>query len=78
MSRFTAWFPENIKPIRHGVYQTEWPDRINVTKLIWYSYFDGEKWGYMDVSPEKAVLEYCVHQRNRHESLAWRGLAKKP
>lgn len=71
MSKFTKWFPANIKPVRKGIYQTIVP---NVSGL-YFSKFDGKFWLRDRYELEMANLEsspsYCQNRQ-------WRGLAKKP
>lgn len=39
----TDWFPADVKPVWHGVYETRSP--VFGFDVGWYSYWDGDKWG---------------------------------
>lgn len=79
----TPWFPEDITPIREGVYEV---DEIGGSAPA-YAYWDGERFGYRCWSYPQAGDSYCpidsaFRCRNLPTSLAprisWRGLASKP
>jgi hypothetical protein len=74
--QMTEWFPADTKPVRVGVYLVDWPSQVG-SKLKWYSFFDGEKWGWMDFSVNKAIQGYS-QDKVRHTGLCWRGLSSKP
>lgn len=70
----TDWFPPDVKPVRAGFYQVN-------TGGISYSYFDGEVFSFFHDSIENVKRSYLpINKAGNvyHESLSWRGLAKKP
>ena len=74
MSNLTPWFPEHIKPVHIGVYQAGW---YPANDLPHYAYWDGTCWGWMMLTPEKALVDYRFNAENRHDALCWRGLTEE-
>ena len=73
----TPWYPMNIKPARIGVYQADWNIPSPAFENdVWYAYFDGKEWGWMQPNPDKALRSYQMEQHRRHAYLIWRGIAK--
>jgi len=72
MSKFTAWFPGQIKPVRVGVYQQK-----NGFFEIGYQRWDGLSWFYWFETPEMAARSDCLAS-SMFQNDPWRGLASKP
>lgn len=71
MPELTPWFPADVKPIRPGVYATQY-----VKDVDGFSYWDGEKWGYQ---AEDVYRAGSAGYRNFCRPLRpWRGLAADP
>jgi hypothetical protein len=54
MSKMTNWFPTHIKPVRVGVYITQFWNGV-----FWeygFSYWNGKKWANSNGTPEIALL----------------------
>ena len=67
--KLTEWYPENIKPVRIGVYNTSGYEASNV-----YQYWDGSRWAYYMPSVEKAIQS--KRSRSHQQNVKWRGIAK--
>jgi hypothetical protein len=67
--KFTPWFPEDVMPVRPGVYE------VNASLGAWYRRWDGEYWFSGGHTPEDAASSKCAITMNAHP---WRGLAKPP
>lgn len=65
----TPWFPDMVKPVRRGRYQTQCSIGIG------FSYWNGERW-----SNQRHRLEdiRTGHTKGAMQDKQWRGLAKKP
>ena len=73
MSKYTPWFPADVKPARVGVYQTGDPSDIE-DQL--YQHWNGRHWGMCadTIAEAKAVAD----DRSFFQNEPWRGLAKAP
>lgn len=77
----TPWFPEDITPVRRGVYQVKETDAEDC-----YAYWDGERFGYRCwewascSQTEAAAHAYKCRELPTSLSarISWRGLARKP
>lgn len=66
----TPWFPKEVKPVRPGVYEVDYP-----MYSPWFRYFDGKRWRFGCCSPSNAT-ESCIPVKLA--LLPWRGLASDP
>ena len=70
--KLTPWFPETIKPVRPGVYQT-----TSVCALeVFYSYWGGRAWGWPSFTPHSAFV--YKNYVSPIQARRWRGLAEEP
>ena len=70
--KLTPIFPAHIKPVRVGVYKTGASGERG--KLIWWSYWDGKRWGWHCDSWEEAKHDgqwFFADQEKR-----WQGILK--
>lgn len=67
--KLTRWFPGNIKPIRIGIYQRQYPTGI------YYCRWNGENWGlgYANIATAKAQSFY----KSNLQEFRWRGVRNK-
>lgn len=65
----TPWFMGGDRPVREGVYETLDGG---------YAYFDGDKWGLSDKTPDDAAMAYSMFGPYEHKQTQWRGLAQCP
>ncbi len=67
--RLTPWFPGDVKPVHVGVYER----RMKFTTDVYYSRWDGEKWGSLrrTVTEANTVLRVSDYQ-----NMPWRGVKK--
>lgn len=68
----TPWFPEDVTPVREGVYEVE---TVNGTDYVFYCHFDG-RWGTCGRSVDEAFDRR--DWRGLTQDRAWRGLANNP
>ena len=67
----TDWIPGDVKPVRVGVYQREYPSGA------WrYCLWNGRGWCVYGLTPKDAA-EWSDVESNE-QNLPWRGLAEKP
>lgn len=64
----TDWFPANIKPVRAGVYETNYAGQS-------YAYFDGKRWGWANPTVAKARKDTRTH--GAYQAKEWRGFNKE-
>ena len=69
-SKTTDWFPGTKKPARIGVYQREY-----LENCLRFSYWDGHRWGKLEVSPH--IAEQNKHSISGYQKLKWRGLTEE-
>jgi hypothetical protein len=69
MSKFTPWFPADVKPAYPGVYQAKKP------RFVVYRRWDGERWYYGSTTVYKAACETTPYP---FKDNPWRGLAEPP
>lgn len=67
--KLTKWFSANVKPVRTGVYQTQYYAGGG------YSMWNGEKWGSERDSINGAVKN--PNYRMAAQDKPWRGLVEK-
>lgn len=67
-NQMTDWFPENIKPVRAGVYETAYCGKT-------YTYFDGKRWGWSQPSLSKARKD--LDTGGAFQKKSWRGFTKE-
>jgi hypothetical protein len=67
--RLTDWYPQHIKPVRAGVYQT-WLDGH-----IGYAYWSGSRWGGQWMTAEKAAANR--EHPGAEQRKTWRGVDRK-
>jgi len=72
MSKFTPWFPGNVKPVRVGVYQRQY----NCPPTNWFCYWDGKLWGCAEKKAKDADPAFMG--KSFFPEKPWRGLAEKP
>lgn len=76
-SKRTVWFPEDINPIRIGIYEISQRDYQNA-KHDGYAYWNGSKW-----FDSKILLKDCIDQKKTKEnekswgSYCWRGFLEQ-
>lgn len=68
MSKYTPWFPNDIEPVRDGVYQ-----RKDICGAIGFQKWTGKYWSFWSISADGADL-YTL--KSRFQDGQWRGLAK--
>ncbi len=69
--KLTEWFGRDQQPAIAGAYEVS-PDGDN----RWYSYFNGDHWGWITYTPDGAVRDF--HKCKFSTMAKWRGLADKP
>ena len=67
--KLTPWFPPAVKPVRRGVYETEF------CGVPGFSRWTGEKWANQAGSPSRALEQ---HVAGAWQAKGWRGLAGDP
>lgn len=69
--KLTDWYPGDVKPVRVGVYEREYP----LSGIGCYCKWDGKMWhsGYENV--DRASIEPAI---SNIQNLPWRGLSKDP
>ena len=74
----TPWFNEKEMPVRAGVYMADWPEAAKDSD-VWFAYWDGSQWGYMQRDPNDAARSYQQNPEDCHKAglLIWRGLLKE-
>ena len=65
--KLTQWFPGDVKPVHIGVYERR------LTKYLYYSRWDGEKWYYLRDTVDEAASQIID---SAHQNLPWRGVLK--
>lgn len=76
-SKRTVWFPEDINPVRIGIYEISQRDYQNA-KHCGYAYWNGKKW-----FDSKILLKDCIAQKKIKEnekswgSYCWRGFLEQ-
>ena len=76
-SKRTVWFPEDINPVRIGIYEISQRDYQNA-KHCGYAYWNGSKW-----FDSKILLKDCIAQKKIKEnekswgSYCWRGFLEE-
>lgn len=70
----TPWFPISSPPVRPGVYNVSC--QYENQSGAWYSYFDGEKFGWFGCDSDEAYSERTRRTTARVKS--WRGLSEQP
>lgn len=78
--KLTPEFPENIKPVRRGLYPVRYERRLNpgtfVTGFAWWT---GWRWGMSSHLPEVAASRpYRRGAKTARQDKRWRGLASPP
>ena len=71
--KLTKWYPADVKPINVGIYEIKAPFQ----KKSYFSYFDGNQWGYRMNTTIEAVW-FKDEKIDIDQISKWRGLAKKP
>lgn len=69
MSEVTEWYPASVKPLRVGVYETDF-----LTRAGNFAYWDGKLWGNSKSSPRAANMR---RSPSPVQDKGWRGL-KEP
>lgn len=72
MSARTDWFPADVRPERHGAYETKNADH----ERVWFQYWNGKQWGGFCTSPEASKRD--ANYRSARQFPLWRGLASDP
>lgn len=72
--RFKKWFSPDVKPVMPGVYEVKSPYG---SPGPWYSYFDGEKFGWRSRIKEEAS-ENKKYGTDLPKTATWRDLAEDP
>lgn len=72
----TEWFPESVKPVRTGVYQT----RTDYEKWLgdkdeWYQYWDGITWRATGTTVDRAY-NVALFSSGDFSHVEWRGLTE--
>ena len=67
--KLTPWFPLEVKPVRRGVYETEFDT------FRGFSRWTGKKWANQDPAAERARL---LPASGAVQDKRWRGLAEDP
>jgi hypothetical protein len=70
----TPWFPPEVKPVRHGVYQR---DIRAIGKKRYSFYANGVWYGWGD-TVKVAHANGVSHAISAVQNAPWRGLAKEP
>jgi hypothetical protein len=66
--QMTPWFPSNIKPVRAGVYQTNYAGST-------YTYFDGKRWSWSNPTLKSANKDRDTH--GAYQQKEWRGFTEE-
>lgn len=69
MSRYTQWFPGNVKPVHVGVYK-----RLIPSSNVVYSMWTGKRW-LVGADTKKIAAVSCYP--SGMQGLQWQGLRKK-
>ncbi len=70
--KLTPWFPADVEPVRKGVYEVDFGNRLS-----WFAYWDGQGFGYRSTTIKSA--HDCRHYKTYLSGkTAWRGLAQEP
>lgn len=69
-AELTPWFNGQIKPVRPGVYEREFPNRAL------YAEWTGVQWLCARLSVKGAIKERDVSLQQ--DTIHWRGLAQEP
>lgn len=72
----TPQYPPEIKPVRVGVYRTEFFDRWLERGRGGFSWWDGARWGFQCSTPERASERRYGHGAVQEKR--WCGLAEDP
>lgn len=74
MSKMTPWFPSKTKPVRVGVYETQWycVDEWDCG----FSYWNGSQWANGIESPESAYF-YKNWIGGAVQNKKWRGFTEE-
>lgn len=72
--KLTPWFPPEVKPVRKGVYPTEF-DCIN-GPVAGYSFWFAPGWSGQRKTPKDAMD--FTHRADGIQHKRWRGLASDP
>ena len=78
MSKYTDWFPANVKPCRVGVYQVRrklagvWIGGLNGGAA--YAHWNGKEWAWAEMSVKAA--DFDRRTRGADQDKRWRGLTK--
>jgi hypothetical protein len=67
-NQMTDWFPEKVKPVRAGVYETAYCGKT-------YTYFDGKRWSWSQPTLSKARKDRDT--RGAYQNKPWRGFTKE-
>ena len=73
----TGWFPEDMKPVRPGIYEKDFSDYSNITE---YQYWDGKRWYYGEDTPNKTLARFdeeYYYGSTPPLPRAWRGLKEQ-
>ena len=74
--KLTAWFPENICPVKEGVYEVD--DDFLFPSDTWYAYWNGERFGYRTCQGIDEAYRTKNFPTELPNLARWRGLAEKP
>lgn len=67
--KLTPWYPGNVKPVRVGVYERDYPG-----EGIYFCKWNGKRW---HAGNKKLKLAKKVPIPSFSQSLPWRGIAKE-
>ena len=70
--KLTPWYPGEIKPIRIGVYERQYPARSWTS----YCYWDGRIFSQGWKAPEPAKEYRNLPSASSYQNLPWRGVAR--
>ena len=73
--KLTPWFPPSVKPVWHGLYETEDSD---LNGMRHYNLWDGERWYYGNSDLDASGWDMEEWPKNAKSLARWRGLAKEP
>lgn len=76
MSKYSPWFPPEVKPVRKGVYQVKDIDSL-FPEYRWFAFWNGKSFGHRCIDCNRAYRNRDFFTTRRGLT-TWRGLARNP
>ena len=82
MTKITEWFPEDVKPVRKGIYETSFPFSVKSmadTEIVGYSHWNGKRWGsqYTRLDQCQESMKEDIFNFLAEQDKKWRGFTTK-